>query len=182
MRSFVLVCLALSSGGCLNFGKVDDAKIPGDLLGTYAVQGALVESSCGDGGLAASDPWSFEVKLSRFHEDLYWINGREVIAGGIDPDGVTFSFTTRVEAEVIPAARGRAACTLTRADSADGRLSSDTLDVEGFDATLSFGFSALEGADCEELIASPEGVPGLPCNVAYDLTGTRQGPAPAPKE
>jgi hypothetical protein len=163
----------------LKFGKVDDAKIPGDLLGTYSVTGSLVKSSCGDGGLAATDPWSFEVKLSRFHEDLYWINGREVIPGDIDPDGVTFAFSTRVEGEVVPAGRGRAACTLNRADSAEGHLSSETLDVEGFDATLRFDFSPLEGSDCEAIIGTPEGVPGLPCSVSYDLTGKRKGEAPA---
>jgi len=177
MRTHALVCLALSSGGCLNFGKVDDAKIPGDLLGTYGVAGALMESSC-DGALAATDPWKFDVKLSRFHEDLYWINGREVIAGGIDPDGVTFAFSTRVEGEVMPGGRGRPACTLSRADSAKGRLSSKTLDVEAFDARLTFTFSALEGSDCEGFIGSPEGVSGLPCTVSYDLSGTRKGAAP----
>jgi len=174
----LVVCAAFASAGCLNFGKVDDAKIPGDLLGTYAVKGTLADSSCGEGALGSSERWSFDVKLSRFHEDLYWINGREVIPGGIAPDGVSFSFSTRVEGEVIPAARGRSACVVSRADDATGTLSSGSLDVETFEASLTFGYSAVEGSDCEGFIGSPGGVAGLPCSMTYDLTGTRRGEAP----
>jgi hypothetical protein len=165
--------LALSSNGCLNFGEVDDAKVPGDLLGTYAVAGALSDSTCGEGALGSTADWNFDVKLSRFHEDIYWINGREVISGGIAPDGVTFSFSTRVEGEVASAGRGRAACVLSRSDSARGKLSSKTLDVEGFDATLTFAFEATDDSDCSGWIGSAEGTATLPCSMSYDLTGTR---------
>jgi hypothetical protein len=156
----------------LNFGEVEDAKVPGDLLGTYAVAGTLTESTCGEGALGSSDSWDFDVKLSRFHEDIYWINGREVISGGIAPDGVTFSFSTRVEGEVMPA------CVLSRADSARGTLSSESLDVESFDATLTFAFSPVEDSDCTEWVGSPEGVETLPCSISYDLAGTRSTEPP----
>ncbi|HVR21147.1 MAG TPA: hypothetical protein VMS65_15650 [Polyangiaceae bacterium] len=180
MRAFAIVLFGLSLGGCLNFGKVDDAKIPGDLLGTYAVQGALVESDCGEGALGSTNEWSFDVKLSRFHDDLYWINGREVIPGGVEPDGVSFAFTTRVEAEVLPTAKGRPACVLSRADSAKGTLSSDSSDVETFDATLTFSYSAVAGSDCELWVGGPDTVAALPCSMSYDLTGSRMGEAPEP--
>ncbi len=173
VRTFAVLVVALSSSACLNFGKVDDAKIPGDLLGTYAVEGTLEDSSCGEGALGATDPWNFDVKLSRFHEDIYWINGRAVISGGIEPDGVSFSFSTRVEGEVMPAGRGRPGCVLSRADRADGELSSETLDVESFQATLGFVFSAAEGSDCEEWIGSPDAVATLPCSMTYELSGLR---------
>jgi hypothetical protein len=174
VRIFVLLFVALSTGGCLNFGKVDDAKIPGDLLGVYEVEGTMTESDCGEGALGSTDRWNFDVKLSRFHQDLYWLNGREVIAGSIADDRVTFTFSTRVEGEVTPENRGRAACILSRADEARGRLSSDTLDVESFDATITFGYSAVQGSDCEEWTLSPEGVAALPCAMTYDLAGTRR--------
>jgi hypothetical protein len=173
VRTAVVLCVASALSGCLNFGKLDDAKIPGELLGTYEVDGTLTTSTCGTGALGSSDHWGFDVKLSRFHEDLYWVNGREVIPGSIAPDGVSFTFTTRVEGEVVPAGRGRAACILSRADSATGRLSSKTLEVETFDASLTFGYSAVEGSNCETWIGSPEGVAALPCSIAYALTGTR---------
>ena len=173
MRTFVLLSVAALCAGC-NFGKVEDAKIPGELLGTYDVSGTLNESSCGEGALGSTSSWDFDVKLSRFHEDIYWINGREVISGGIEPDGVSFSFATRVEGEIIPAGRGRPGCTLSRADRADGRLSSETLDVESFEATLTFAYSAVEGTECEEWIGTPEAVSTLPCSMEYDLAGSRK--------
>jgi hypothetical protein len=174
MRSFALLSVAVLSSGCLNFGKVDDAKVPGELLGTYDVSGTLEDSSCGVGALGSTDKWDFDVKLSRFHEDIYWMNGREVISGGIEPDGVSFSFVTRVEGEIIPAGRGRPGCVLSRADRADGRLSSQTLDVESFEATLNFAYSAVEGTDCEEWVGTPEAVVALPCTMTYDLAGLRK--------
>ena len=174
VRTSVAVFVALSSVGCLNFGKVDDAKIPGELLGTYEVDGTLSESNCGEGALGSTDEWSFDVKLSRFHEDLYWLNGREVIPGSIAPDGVSFTFTTRVEGEVPPAGRGRPACILSRADQARGRLSSKDLDVESFEATLTFTYSAVEGSNCDAWTGSPEGVAALPCAMTYELSGVRQ--------
>jgi hypothetical protein len=178
VRAFAVAIFFLPLGGCLNFGKVDDAKIPGDLLGTYDVAGTLVESDCGEGALGSTNEWSFDVKLSRFHDDLYWINGREVIPGGIEPDGVSFAFSTRVEAEVLPTGRGRPACVLSRADSAKGTLSSDSLDVETFDATLSFSYSAVAGSDCELWVGGPDTVAALPCSMSYGLTGTRTTEAP----
>ena len=174
VRSLALVALALLSGGCLNFGKVDDAKIPGDLLGTYAVEGTLDDSSCGQGALGSTSSWNFDVKLSRFHEDIYWINGREVISGDIEPDGVTFSFSTRVEGEITPAGRGQPGCVLSRSDRADGKLSSKTADVESFRATLTFSFATAEGFDCEDWIGTPESVAALPCTMVYELTGSRK--------
>jgi hypothetical protein len=171
VASVALGSVALA--GCLNFGKVDDAKIPGELLGTYAVEGSLEDSSCGEGALGSTDPWNFDVKLSRFHEDIYWINGRAVITGGIEPDGVSFAFSTRVEGEVVPPGRGQPGCVLSRSDRADGTLSSKTLDVESFEARLTFAFSAGEGSLCEEWLGSPGFVAALPCSMTYDLTGLR---------
>lgn len=178
LRRARTLVLFFACSGCLKFGKVDDAKVPGDLLGTYAVEGTLTESNCGE-GLGAPNDWKFDVKLSRFHDDLYWLNGHEVIPGSIEPDGVSFAFDTRVEAEALPAGRGHDACVLSRADRADGTLSSDDLDVESFEATLSFEYSPTEGSDCEALIGAEGGLAGLPCSLSYDLSGTRRGQAPS---
>lgn len=172
MRTCVVALAAFPLVGCLNFGKVDDAKIPGDLLGTYSVKGTLTDNDCGQGALGSTDRWNFDVKLSRFHDDLYWINGREVIPGGVASDGVSFGFSTRVEGEVTPV------CVLSRSDEAKGKLSSDTVDVESFEATLTFTYSATKDSVCDEWIGSPESVAGLPCSMHYDLAGTRRGEAP----
>jgi hypothetical protein len=159
--------------GCLDYSKVDDAKAPGDLLGLYAVTGELDESSCGEGALGAADEWSFDVKLTRYHEDLYWLNGKEAIVGSIGSDGRSFSFETRIEVEVAPAERGRKACRVARDDSASGRLSDSGTDVESFEGTLEFGYRALEDADCSTFIGSPGGVSKLPCGMTYSMAAKR---------
>jgi hypothetical protein len=98
--------LALGLGSCLNFRKVDDAKAPGDLLGVYEVEGELTESTCGEGALGASDSWSFEVKLSRMENDIYWLNGKETIVGDIANDGRSFSIVSKVLVTVSEPGRG----------------------------------------------------------------------------
>lgn len=174
MRSPSLVLIATALAGCLEFGKVDDAKVPGDLLGMYAVTGELEETTCGEGALGASDQWQFEVKLSRTEQDLYWHNGREAIVGSIGPDGRSFAFQTRIEVEAVPASRGRAACRVARDDSASGRLSATGPDVESFDGSLEFRFRALQGTDCALWLGS-EGAPAtLPCAMKYALSAERQ--------
>lgn len=175
-RVIPLACslLSLFWAGCLDYGKVDDAKAPGDLLGIYAVEGELDESSCGEGALGAGDRWSFDVKLTRYEDDLYWLNGAEAIVGSIEKDGRSFSFETRVEKEIVPAGKGHAACIVARDDRANGRLSDSGTDVEGFEGELKFGYRALEGADCTTWIGTPGSVAKLPCSISYDLSAERK--------
>jgi hypothetical protein len=168
---FAFACLTV---GCLDFGKVDDAKAPGDLLGIYGVTGELDESSCGEGALGASERWSFDVKLTRYEDDLYWLNGAEAIVGSIGKDGRSFSFETRVEKEVQPAERGRPACIVARDDRASGRLSDSGTDVESFEGELEFGYRALEGADCTSWIGTPGSVARLPCSMSYTMSAERR--------
>lgn len=170
----LLACaVSLLLGGCLEFGKVDDAKAPGDLLGVYSVVGSLDDTTCGGGALKADDPWSFDVKLSRYQRDLYWLNGREAIVGDIEKDGVSFSFDTRVEIEVQAPLRGLPGCRISRADRARGELSADDTDVDSFEGSLDFDFTPVAGSDCTDWMAQ-EAVPALPCSVEYDLEAERQ--------
>jgi hypothetical protein len=171
LACLLLVCL---SAGCLDYGKVDDAKAPGDLLGIYGVEGKLEESSCGEGALGAAEHWSFDVKLTRYEDDLYWLNGAEAIVGSIARDGRSFSFQTRIEKEVQPGKHGRAACIVARDDRASGRLSDSGTDVEGFEGELSFGYRALEGADCTGWIGTPGSVLRLPCDMSYSMSAERR--------
>ena len=172
MRAFAYL-MPLLLGGCLEFGKVDDAKAPGDLLGVYSVVGTLDDTTCGAGALAAEDPWSFEVKLSRYQRDLYWLNGREAIVGSIEKDGRSFAFDTRVEIEVQAPLRGHPGCVISRVDRARGELSADDTDVESFEGSLSFDFSATPGSDCLDWMAA-ESVPQIPCSVDYELDADRE--------
>jgi hypothetical protein len=158
-------------GGCGDFDSGKDAKIPGEPLGTFRVTGALEGSSCGPGALGSTELWEFEVALSRDGRDLYWLNGKEAIAGRLATDGVSFVFDTRVAVDAIAAGQGRPGCKVIRSDSASGILAASPDRVHGFSARLRFGYSAQPGSDCSALIGSPEGFEALPCEMSYQLDG-----------
>lgn len=167
----LLVCLA--SGGCLEFGKVDDAKQPGDLLGTYDVTAKLEQSTCGNGAFGSTESWRFQVKLSRLESDLYWLNGREAIVGSIGKDDRSFSFDSRVDVDIPPEESGDAECRIRREDTASGKLSDDGTDVEEFDGELSFRYSIIDDASCEGFLLSPGAPARLPCTLSYTMQATR---------
>jgi len=157
--------------GCNGNGK--DPKLPGDSLGTFRVAATLDSSSCGAGALGSSDVWEFDVGLSRRDQNLYWLNGEEAIPGSIAADGVSFAFDTRVAVVVEPAGKGRLGCTVWRSDQASGTLGAATTDVVSFDGRLRFQYAAQATSDCSELIGVEGGFLGLPCEMAYELSGAR---------
>jgi hypothetical protein len=165
--------LGLMLVGCLNFGKTDDAKAPGDMLGVYDVSGTLQQSTCGAGALGSTPTWDFEVKLTRFENDIYWLNGAQTIPGDIASDGVTFSITSSVEEQISAPEGAELGCTVIRNDDAEGKLSDSGTDVESFDGTLSFDYETLTGSDCSSWVGTMGAVEVLPCQMSYDLTGER---------
>ncbi|MGC4088375.1 MAG: hypothetical protein QM756_10830 [Polyangiaceae bacterium] len=171
-RAFVF-CAFLGVACAPNYDPENDGKIPGDLLGTYSVSGKLIADSCGAELLGAPDPWLFQMKLSRFERDLYWLNGREAIVGDIEANGSTFHFKTRLDVPLTPAAKGAAACVVSRYDQADGELGVDGDEVTSVAATLSFKYDAKAGSECIEIIGIPGGVAQLPCTLSYRLAGAR---------
>jgi hypothetical protein len=167
------ILLILPLAGCLNYRKVDDAKAPGDLLGVYEVEGELSESSCGKGALGAADSWEFEVKLSRFEHDIYWLNGEETIVGDIASDDRSFTLVSSVEVQVSEPGRGAKGCRVARHDTAKGRLSDSGTEVESFEGSLSFAYEAMKGSECDDWIGSAGAVSTLPCGMTYSLTAER---------
>lgn len=166
-----LPCLALL--GCLDFGKVDDAKAPGEMLGTYQVTGKLASSTCGDGALGAGQIWNFQVKLTRFANNIYWLNGQETLSGDIANDRRTFSIESGVKVTISEAGRGRPGCAVMRRDDAEGKLSDSGDDVESFEGSLTFSYEATSGSDCSDWVGSEGAVDNLPCSLRYDLDGRR---------
>lgn len=168
-----ITVVALGLTGCGALGN-KDAKIPGNLLGTYHVVGHLTESSCGPGALGSTDLWEFDVKLSRQGNALYWLNGHDVVAGQIAADGVSFGFQTTVSVQAEAAGKGRPGCSVVRTDSAQGKLDAQSnTDVPAFNGTLSFGYEADPSSDCSDLVGVPGGFAGLPCSMSYALSAQR---------
>jgi hypothetical protein len=173
----LLSVACLASAGCLEFGKVDDAKQPGDALGTFDVTATLEQSTCGDGLLASPESWHFQVKLSRFQHDLYWLNGREAIVGSIGKDGRSFSFDTRVDVDIPPEEGGDPECRIRREDSASGKLSADDADVESFEGDLSYRYGIIGDASCDSFLLTPGAPTRLPCTIGYTMSAARSAPA-----
>ena len=177
MVRLALSCLALGVGlaACLNFRKQADGKAPGDMLGTYHVDGTLdaSASTCGDGALGSTPDWKFDVKLTRFDSNIYWLNGQETLPGDIENDGRTFSIVSDEQTTVSPPGRGQPGCTVARHDDAEGKLSDSGTDVKSFDGTLSFNYAVVEGFDCSAWIGTAGAVETLPCAISYKLDGER---------
>ncbi len=148
--------------------EVQDPHQPGDALGAFAVTGKLGDDSCGADNLNAPQTWSFQVKLSRAGNTLYWLNGREAIVGDIDKSG-RFAFETHLDlllAEKRGAAKG---CTIVRRDSASGTLAGSS---DALEAKLTYAYDATPDSECSEFVTGTNGAPlALPCQMTYALTG-----------
>lgn len=173
VRAWIALLAALC-GGCLEFGD-KDAKVPGDELGMYQVTGRLTVDTCKADVLGVKDPWRFQVRLSRFDRDLYWLNGREAIVGDIAADGVSFEFQTRVDVDLEPAQGPMPGCIIERRDVASGKLSADGPDVEGFEGDLSFTYSPKAKTDCSFYVGYEGTFATLPCTIGYAVEAERTG-------
>jgi len=171
MRARAFVFCVVFACGCAEPNPDNDPKVPGDLLGTYALTGRISRDSCGAELLGAPDPWTFQVKLSRFQRDLYWLNGREAIVGDIAADGSTFHFNTRVDVSISGPVRGTAGCVVSRFDTADGLLTREGDAVTALNMDLSFDYRPKASSECLEIIGVPGGIQQLPCSLSYALTG-----------
>lgn len=169
MRRWTAV-LALACASC-KFGQ-GDAKVPGEPLGTFEVIAELDSSTCGAGALGSTDLWEFEVKLSKDFDQLFWLNGREVIPGRIASDGESFEFDTRVQVEVLEPKPGILGCTLNRQDRASGQLDYRNETVTSFSGRLTFAYIPTSDSDCSPLMGVEGGFSALPCEMKYDLVGS----------
>ena len=178
VRAFSLLCaICVGSAGCV--GRGQDAHEPGDRLGTFHATGTLMSDTCQAAVLGVTNDWAFDVKLSREDNTIYWLNGEEAIPGTIAVDGTTFDFQSGVEVPMQPAQGAQPGCTILRADSANGELSSKTSDVKSFDVDMSFTYSVKSCTQCAGYVGVQGGFATLPCTVSYALTADRTAlPAP----
>jgi hypothetical protein len=170
MRTWLFVLAT----GCVGCSALQRDKVPGDELGSYHVIANLETSTCGPGALGSTDLWEFDVKLSKDGHDLYWLNGAEAIPGSLAADGVSFAFDSQVVVQAIAPGKGRPGCTIARTDSGSGQLSSPSAPVDAFAGTLRYGFQAVQGSDCQELMGVPGGFYALPCEMSYKMSANRK--------
>jgi hypothetical protein len=170
----MLVGLLVSVAAC--WGK--DPYNPGENVGTFHVDAALTSTSCG----ATPNPWAFDVRLNHDGTTLYWIQGAAPIGARVD-DTAHVQLTSNVVQEVraADAKAKRAACSIQRTDllalslaTADAKPASEPSLATSFAGTLVYTFAPTQDSDCSDQVAEGGGgFDALPCEVRYDLTGTR---------
>lgn len=174
LAMFALVALATACTG-------KDPYRPGESIGTFKVSAKLVSTTCGQ----TPDPWEFDVKLRHERNTLFWVQGDAPVSGLVDGAARAVLKSTDVRT-VRPAneKQNLAACTMARADVVDLVLSpmtshsGDPSGATSFKGTLTYAFSVTEGSSCDDqLLDSGGDFAALPCNVAYELVGTRTGDA-----
>jgi hypothetical protein len=161
--------LVTAVAACDPFGHPPEV---GGELGTYHVEATATENDCGEGALGMTKEWAFDVELSRTEHELHWDN----VAGPLEEDGRTFTFSYAFDQDMRTESDPKwlPACSIRRTDTAEGVLSSDGEDVEGFTGKLSYAFAPTEGSDCSDLAGAQGPVfLRLPCNVRYGLDAVR---------
>lgn len=169
----VATALSATSAGCS--GK--DPFNPGTKLGTFRVTASLTRSTCGP----TPNPWAFDVRLSHDGPTLYWIQGGAPVQGPIDANAKALLETeTLHDVRAADPKRQQAACSIARSDAlaitlvgADGEPVADPARTSSFSGSLVYAFAPTEGSDCsDQLTASGGGFEALPCEIAYEVTGT----------
>lgn len=126
--------------------------------------------------MGSTDVWEFQIRLSKDLDQLFWLNGQEVISGVLASDGRSFEFDTRVRVTVIEPEPGSPGCTLDRLDRASGKLGLDAKDaahVESFAGKLTFAYMPVPESDCTGLMGVEGGFSALPCEMTYQLDAER---------
>jgi len=193
VRAAVSLALAVAAiAGVSGCGK--DSTRPGESIGAFGVSAKLVSSTCG----ATPDPWKFDVRLRYEQNTLYWVQGDAPISGQVDTDAHTNLKSSDVrEMRAADARAQTAACNMSRDDVLDLVLApmaptttttygstppaaapTQLAGVTSFKGTLTYHFAATEGSSCEDQLSDLGGdFAAIPCDVKYELEGTRTGDA-----
>jgi hypothetical protein len=142
---------------------------PGTSLGTYTVTGALKTQTCGAGLADAANPWTFDVRLSKSGELLFWLQAAApALSGTLDPSGNAKLVTS--EAIDLVGADGGVYCAVQRSDTFTAALGTSAVP-----ATFTGGITYHYDVDPQTPLTGPA-CPGLalPCDVSYDLQAKRQ--------
>ena len=159
----------LASLACVACGN-----LPGDTLGTYAVKGTLTSNSCG-AGIGAPNPWEFDVLLSQTGSTLFWSweDGSPLLSG---PLLGTHATLTAYEIDNVDTRDGgvMGPCDLERNDDLSLTMGAGS-PPGSFTGSVSYTFSAQEGANCSDQLSSAGGMyDRLPCSVGYTVSATHQ--------
>jgi hypothetical protein len=164
---------ALLAFGAVLLAACDNPN-PGTPVGSYSVTSVLSLDSCG-GGVAPSDPGSFDVTISDEDGVYYWFpnTGASSVSGPMNASR-TVSVTEIVADNVDGSDAGAGPCTLQRNDTLSFTLAAGA-SPRTFTGAYSFTVAPAVGASCaDQLVTHGGGYGALPCTVTYALAGSRQ--------
>src|SRR5580704_7203696 len=97
----------------------DEQPLPGTLLGTYTVDAQSQTNSC---GLAAPNPWQFDVQMSEDGQLLYWswMDGNPAVSAPLS--GMAATLLASQQANVDGVDGGLGPCTMERDDTLEVTL------------------------------------------------------------
>lgn len=147
-----------------------DRYRPGTSLGTFRIDATLTAETCGPQE-GFPNPWTFGVDLSRDPGILYWIQGGAPVQAPITNEGHA-SLRSSGTYPIRAAGPKVAGCTLVREDVLDAVLPT-TGEVKSLTGKLAYRYSVEEGSDCAGVLGVQGGFSALPCEIHYDVTGTR---------
>jgi hypothetical protein len=147
--------------------------LPGTMLGTYAIVAQSQTNTC---GLAAPNPWTFDVEISQSGTTLYWswMDGSPLLSNAMStPSQVTLLASEQVNVDGT-ADGGLGPCTMERDDTLQIDLGSGS-PPSSFEGTIGYAFSVPSGWNCADQLASAGGqYATIPCAISYAMTATRQ--------
>jgi len=145
----------------------------GDPMGTYTITGTLMTQTCG-GDTPAENPWTFDIRLTRNGNRIYWLQPAAPSLSGIIDTGGNVVFTTSEIfdlADPNDAGKGNY-CGVVRNDTFTAALGTAT-EPSTFFGTLTYHYDLDEGATCSP---TQDGLDTVPCDVTYVLAAQRSGP------
>jgi hypothetical protein len=137
--------------------------------------GTLQTNTCG-AGIAAPNPWAFDVQLSRQGSTLYWswMDGSQPLSNALDGEASTHLTTTQTANVDGSTDGGLGPCTMQRVDTLQVKLGPGAAPAS-FQGTIQYAFSVASGANCaDQLRASGGTYDALPCSLGYTASGSRQ--------
>lgn len=178
--------LALTLLAALAIAGCRPTQLAGRSVGQYAVNGALAETTCGEGHPAPpSMAFYVELREEPGSSTGYWkLPDGPLVGGSLDTDGA-FRFEQRLQVVGVPEdpQNGVAGCVVERVEIVEGRLGAEAPDGGQADGGASgdphaslvgetrITVSALSG-DCSPLLVPLGGAfPTLPCSLRYTLDG-----------
>lgn len=162
---YLATAALLALGGCQQNGDAVELK----------VTATLVSSTCG-AAVELEDTEEFEVTLTREDDVLTWYSqdtGTEM-EGSVDSDNQITLATTSTFQVTEPSAVA-SGCSVRRHDAYSGTLKESSSDaITGFEVEVLSTYTEATNYSCDALIGAQGGFTDLPCEVNYELVGTKK--------